>query len=223
LASRLELRFEGLREDPPIRDRYDLLLRIEARLVVEADGVVILDEPHLPVVELASQLSQWISGGAATDFNYESMDAEDVILWFRNSAGAWSVGSDWNTAAVKGGFERGDLIYAASQYIQAVPIRVQQELRRDVSRLIRQRFKVADDERTNLARQIDEFLAAIVPSEVRPYLITDQATVFDVTTLDADEIAARCLREYGIRPSTGELALPLWQLVARLRAKNTRN
>jgi len=137
LAARLELRFEGLREDPPIRDQYDLLLRIEARLVVEADGVVILDEPHFPIVELASQLSQWISRGAATDFNYESMDAEEVILWFRNSAGAWDVGSDWNTTAVQGGFERADLIYAASEYLRAVPVRVQQQLRRDVSRLIK--------------------------------------------------------------------------------------
>jgi len=137
LAARLDLRFEGLREDPPIRDQYDLLLRIEARVVVEADGVVILDEPHFPIVELASQLSQWVSRGAATDFNYESMDAEGVILWFRNSAGAWDVGSDWNATPLQGGFERADLIYAASEYLRAVPVRVQQQLRRDVSRLIK--------------------------------------------------------------------------------------
>ena len=137
MAARLELRFEGLREDPPIRDQYDLLLRIEARLVVEADGVVILDEPHFSIVELASQLSQWISDGAATDFNYESMDAEEVILWFRKSAGAWDVGSDWNTRAVHGGLERANLIYAASEYLRVVPILVQQHLRRDVSSLIK--------------------------------------------------------------------------------------
>lgn len=137
LAARLELRFEALREDPPIRYQYDLLLRIEARFVVEADGVVILDEPHFPIVELASQLSQWTSDGAVTDFNYESMDAEEVILWFRKSASAWDVGSDWNTGAVHGGFERANLIYAASEYVRVVPIRVQQELRRDVSSLIK--------------------------------------------------------------------------------------
>jgi hypothetical protein len=42
--------------------------------------------------------------GAATDFSYESMDAEEVVLWFRNSAGTWEVGSDWNTTATQRGF-----------------------------------------------------------------------------------------------------------------------
>ena len=137
MAARLELRFEGIREDPPIRDKYDLLLRIEARLVAEAGGVVLFDEPHFPIVELASQLSQWIASGAATDFNYESMDAEEVILWFRSSPGGWEVGSDWGTAIAQRGFERTDLITAASEYVQAVPVRVQQQLRRDVSKLIK--------------------------------------------------------------------------------------
>ena len=135
--ARLELRFEGIGEDPPIRDQYDLLLRIEARLVAEASGVVILDEPHFPIVELASQLSKWLASGAATDFNYESMDAEDVILWFRSSPGGWSVGSDWDIATVQRGFARADLIDAASKFVQAVPLRVRQQLRRDVSKLIR--------------------------------------------------------------------------------------
>jgi hypothetical protein len=137
LAARLDLRFEGIREDSPIRDKYDLLLRIEARLVVEASGVVIFDEPHFPIVELASQLSQWIASGAATDFNYESMDAEDVILWFRSSPDGWDVGSDWGTAAVQRGFDRAGLVTAASRYVEAVPTRVQQQLRRDVSKLIK--------------------------------------------------------------------------------------
>ena len=137
MAARLELRFEGIREDPPIRDQYDLLLRIEARLVAEASGVVILDEPHLSIVELASQLSKWIASGAATDFNYESMDAEEVILWFRSSPDGWSVGSDWNVATVQRGFDRADLVEAAGLYVRAVPIRVRQQLRRDVSKLIK--------------------------------------------------------------------------------------
>jgi len=137
LAARLELRFEGIREDPPIRDQYDLLLRIEARLVAESSGVVILDEPHFSIVELASQLSKWIASGAATDFNYESMDDEGVILWFRSSPGGWSVGSDWNVATVQRGFERADLVEAAALYVQTVPIRVRQQLRRDVSKLMK--------------------------------------------------------------------------------------
>ncbi len=137
MAARLELRFEGIREDPPIRDQYDLLLRIEARLVAESSGVVILDEPHFSIVELASQLSKWIASGAATDFNYESMDDEGVILWFRSSPGGWSVGSDWNVATVQRGFERADLVEAAALYVQTVPIRVRQQLRRDVSKLMK--------------------------------------------------------------------------------------
>ena len=137
LAKRLELRFEGLREDPPVRDKYELLLRIEAEFIAEADGVVILEQPHFSIVELASQLSMWLESGAATDFNYESMDAEEIILWFRKSGGTWDVGSDWHPDVVQRGFERADLIEAASTYVRAVPIRVRQDLHRDVSKLIK--------------------------------------------------------------------------------------
>jgi hypothetical protein len=96
--------------------------------------------------------------------------------------------------------------------------------RRSEPRADEDRFKVADRQRTESAREeIDEFLTAIVPLDEQPYLVTDQTTVFDLTSLDADEIRKRCTRKYGVRPSDVDLLLPLWELVAKLRAKTSSN
>src|SRR2546428_1050753 len=80
------------------------------------------------------------------------------------------------------------------------------------------KFKLASSEQTERARKaIDEFLEAVVPSDERPYIVTDIASVFDVTSLSADEIKERCVRTYGVRPAEENLGLPLWQLVERLK------
>jgi hypothetical protein len=80
------------------------------------------------------------------------------------------------------------------------------------------KFKLASSEQTERAREaIDEFLDAVIPAEERPYIVTDLANVFDVTTLSADEIKERCLRIYGVRLSEEDLGLPLWKLVEHLK------
>ncbi|SRR6266550_3949601 len=80
------------------------------------------------------------------------------------------------------------------------------------------KFKLAGSEQIERAREaIDEFLDAVVPPDERPYIVTDLASVFDVTSLSADEIKERCLQTYGVRPSKEDLVLPLWKLVERLR------
>jgi hypothetical protein len=66
---------------------------------------------------------------------------------------------------------------------------------------------------------VDRLIAAVVPEDERPYIVTDKATVFDITTLDEGEIAERCAREYGIRPSHDELGYPLWRLAELLGGK----
>jgi len=79
------------------------------------------------------------------------------------------------------------------------------------------KLRLASSEQTDRARKaIDEFLDAVVPSEERPYIVTDKASVFDVTSLSPDEIKERCLNRYGVRLSDEDLVLPLWKLVERL-------
>lgn len=82
-------------------------------------------------------------------------------------------------------------------------------------------FRVAPRGQSERARTaIDRLIAAAVPVEERPYLVTDQATIFDITTLDETEIAERCMREYGSRPSRQELGYPLWHLAELLASRS---
>jgi len=82
-------------------------------------------------------------------------------------------------------------------------------------------FRLGAQVRTAALRAlIDELIAAVVPSDERPIVITDLATIFDITTLDEAEVASRCEAHYGRRPSSEELSYPVWRLAEALgRAK----
>lgn len=79
-------------------------------------------------------------------------------------------------------------------------------------------FRIGDSSHVRAMQDaIDEFLDHVVPNDERPMVVTDDASVFDVTTLDPEEIIARCVNFYGRGPSIEQLSLPLWKLVALLR------
>jgi hypothetical protein len=68
---------------------------------------------------------------------------------------------------------------------------------------------------------IDELIGAVVPLDERPIVITDSATIFDVTTLDEAEVAQRCEARYGRRPTSTELGYPIWRLAQVLGRADT--
>ena len=83
-------------------------------------------------------------------------------------------------------------------------------------------FRVGDDSHVRAMHEaIEEFLDHVVPDDERPMVVTDDASVLDVTTLDPEEITARCVNFYGRGPSIEQLSLPLWKLVALLRPSRT--
>ena len=79
---------------PSIRGKLDLLLGVEATFSVRVGGHVIHREPMFPVVELSQALSSWLDGVAVRDFEFDSMEWDDVRqVWFgQQRSGQW-VGS----------------------------------------------------------------------------------------------------------------------------------
>jgi hypothetical protein len=87
-----------------------------------------------------------------------------------------------------------------------------------------EQFRIADQSRTERARTlVDGLIAAVVPVDKRPYIVTDEATIFDLTTCSESEIIDRLAREYGTRPSHEELAYPLWRLAELLGSRSRPN
>jgi hypothetical protein len=68
------------------------------------------------------------------------------------------------------------------------------------------------------AAQVEEMLRHVCDVEEFPWFVSDKATLFDVCTLSAEEIAERLAAHYGRRVQLSELHLPIWKLVDRLQS-----
>jgi hypothetical protein len=74
------------------------------------------------------------------------------------------------------------------------------------------------------AKQIEErreeaefFIKAIIDPDEYPYFVSDAASVYDISSLSGEELRLRVERAYGIRITEEDLAIPVWQLLDRLR------
>ncbi len=66
--------------------------------------------------------------------------------------------------------------------------------------------------------QVEEMLRRVCDEDEFPWFVSDEATLFDVSTLTPEEIVDRLELHYGRRVQLTELRLPIWKLVDRLAA-----
>lgn len=64
---------------PSIRNKYDLLLGVEATLFMKISGRLVYTEPMFPIVELRDALGTWLPAGEG-DFEFASMESDEVGL-----------------------------------------------------------------------------------------------------------------------------------------------
>lgn len=78
-----------------LRDRYDLLLGVEATIILGVGDRTVFTEPDFPIVELRDALAQWLASNPKDDFEFESMESDEVgLVWFRQQpSGHWRAGS----------------------------------------------------------------------------------------------------------------------------------
>lgn len=74
------------------------------------------------------------------------------------------------------------------------------------------------------AKQIEErreeaesFIKAVIDPDEYPHFVSDSASVYDISSLSGEELRLRVMRAYGIRITEEHLAIPMWQLLDRLR------
>jgi len=69
---------------------------------------------------------------------------------------------------------------------------------------------------------MDEFVSRVLYDE-EPFLISDEATIWDISTSDADELLRRCSEAYSRSVSKDDLNQPLWKLVRQLNKDDETN
>lgn len=60
-----------------------------------------------------------------------------------------------------------------------------------------------------------EFYQAVLDSDERPFVVTDEATVFDISGLDERELRRRITSVYYVS-ATVDLHMPFWRLLDEL-------
>jgi len=80
----------------------------------------------------------------------------------------------------------------------------------------------SDIEMQKASREAQEFFALILPEE-QPLFVSDEATIWDVSTSTSDEILARCSKYYCKNLSVEDLKQPLWKLLKQLNEGRKQN
>lgn len=80
------------------------------------------------------------------------------------------------------------------------------------------------------ARQIEErseemecFIKAVIDPGEYPYFVSDAASIYDISSLSSEELRLRVERAYEVRIAEEDLAIPIWQLLDRIRNSGNQN
>ncbi|MGA2904076.1 MAG: hypothetical protein ABSD98_09610 [Candidatus Korobacteraceae bacterium] len=73
----------------------------------------------------------------------------------------------------------------------------------------------SDTETRRLSAEAREFFEKILWDE-QPVFVSDEATVFDISTTGPEVLSERCLRYYGTTLSAQDLAQPFWRVLRQL-------
>ena len=89
----LAFTFAEVRIDGPLKDDWDILLRLVGPFQVRLDGLTIYQEGEFCLVEFASQLNVWIQSGPDLDFSYDSEESDvlGLLRFKKKHGGAWEI------------------------------------------------------------------------------------------------------------------------------------
>lgn len=102
----------------PERSEVGYLIGVEASLVISDHGFVILNEPTFPVLELAWSLGHWTASSPLHDFEFESLDYEEIgVVSIRSHNNKWVVSSCFNPTVSSAPYEREVIFTSIANFI----------------------------------------------------------------------------------------------------------
>lgn len=72
-----------------------------------------------------------------------------------------------------------------------------------------------DAEMRKISREAKEFFESILYDE-EPLFVSDEATIWDLSTSTADELLKRCSDYYGMPLASEDFKPPLWKLIRKM-------
>ena len=78
----------------------------------------------------------------------------------------------------------------------------------------------SDVQMQRLSREAREFFEKVLYDE-EPVLVSDEASILDVSTSSIEELTERCAKQYGKNLSPEDLKQPLWKLLRQLNQGRT--
>jgi hypothetical protein len=78
----------------------------------------------------------------------------------------------------------------------------------------------SDVEMQRLSSEAREFFEKVLCDE-EPIFVSDEATIFDVSTSPIEQLSERCAKHYGKVLSSEDLKQPLWKLLRQLNQDRT--
>ena len=126
--SRLALQFQLTAPDGPLKNNWQRLLGIAADFQLVVDHRVLWSEAHFPVVELARQLSIWLTRASNLEpFAYASLESDvPGLVRFEPRPSGWAVSSAYQVHPSPTAFSTSELCTAVREFVQRVRESVQQ-------------------------------------------------------------------------------------------------
>jgi hypothetical protein len=116
------------------RDRFDLLLGVEATLALTVADRLIYTEPMFPIVELRQALSAWLPN-TSDDFEFISMESDEPgLVWLRRQpSGLWRAGSIHQDDIATRELDTVEVVHGCAEFVARVDGWVRTELGVEVS------------------------------------------------------------------------------------------
>jgi len=118
----MEFKFTDLSvEQIPERSEIGYLIGVEASLIISDCGCIILNEPIFPVLELAWSLGRWRDSSPLCDFEFDSLDYEEVgVVSIQRDEDKWVVSSCFNPSVCSVPYEQGIIFSVVTSFIETL-------------------------------------------------------------------------------------------------------
>ena len=82
------------------------------------------------------------------------------------------------------------------------------------------KITLADETEIEKRREeLEVFISSVIDPEEAPYFVSDEASVYDITLEDDEEVLKKIKRKYGLSLNHCWLKKPIWQLLDHLKKK----
>jgi len=87
-----------------------------------------------------------------------------------------------------------------------------------------QNFELASSDEINIRlNDAHEFYFNILDPEEQPFFVSDEASIFDISSDSEEYLIKKCFDYYGVKLTCEQLTLPFWQVLDLLKGSSPDN